>query len=59
MELNPHIPRMIFQFHNLHTLARVVLADEIESCGLQPGYVVRIDFIAMSVPLFDLVYISV
>jgi hypothetical protein len=59
MKLNADIPGVIFQFNNLHALARVVLADEIESSLLQPVHIVRVHFVAMSVALFDHIRISI
>lgn len=59
MKLDGDIPGVIFQFNNLHALARVVLADEIESSLLQPVHIVRVHFIAMSVALFDHICISI
>ena len=53
MVLDANIPRVIFQFNDLHTLAGIVLTDEIESSFLQPLNIVWVNFIAMSMPLFN------
>lgn len=59
MKLDPDIPGMIFQFDNLHALARVVLADEIEPDFFQAVHIFWIHFVAMSVALFGHFCISV
>ena len=47
------------QFHDLHALAGVISSDETHAGLLQLVYVGRVDFIAVTVPFFNGICITI
>ncbi len=53
MKLHAHEPRVIAKLHDLHALAAVILADEIQPGLCQTLDVSRVDFVAVTVAFVD------
>lgn len=59
MELRAHKVGVVLDLEDLHTLARLVLADKVQTSSLELINVGRVDLVAVAVPLLDLLVAAV
>jgi len=59
MELHAHIPRMVFEFQDLHPNTLVILAYKLKSTLRKTVNVVGVDFISMAMSLVNLLHLPI